>query len=43
MEEEDSPILHAFIRPLQQEVSSMHSSYTFEVAAVCSFLPREKT
>jgi len=43
VEEEDSSILQAFIRPLQHEVSRMHSSCTFEEAAMCSFLPREET
>jgi len=43
MEEEDSSILQAFIHPLQHEVPLMHSSCTFEVAALCSFFPREET
>jgi len=43
MEEKDSPILQAFIHPLQHYVSSMHSSTTFEMAVVCSFLLREET
>ena len=37
VEEEDSPILQAFIRPLQHEVSHMHSSPTFEVARTVFF------